>query len=193
MATLALTGPQARFAPFPAASGFVGNESPGSDRLGGRAVAGRPVGESVEGEKVRQATANARTNLAEQILRDALERYRRPDGYEGDLVESAWQLEQLGRDAWPVLRKLAQSGELECELFLDVIVRLDGVTPNQRATALLAAARNPNPNVRSRVLELVEEMPHDLRREVLRELTAEERPDDSVTDRARLDRFDQAL
>jgi hypothetical protein len=124
------------------------------------------------------------TALPEQIVRDALERYRRPDGYEGYLVEAAWQLEQIGREAWPVLRELILAGAQECEYFLAAVVRLEGVPPEQRLTALLAAARNPDANVRSRLLELLEEMPGDLRG-VLRELAAKDRPDDGVTDRAR--------
>jgi hypothetical protein len=128
------------------------------------------------------------TALAGQILRDALERYRRPDGYEGHLVEVAWQLEQIGWEAWPVLRELVLAGAPEGEYFLGAVVRLEGVAPQRRLNALLAAARNPGANVRSRLLELLEEMPGDLRGEVLRELTAKGRPDDGVTDepRARL-------
>src|SRR5437773_2595916 len=67
------------------------------------------------------------TAVARQTLRAALERYRRPDGYEGYLVESAWQLEQMGREAWPVLRELLLAGAPECEYFLGAVVRLEGV------------------------------------------------------------------
>ncbi len=123
--------------------------------------------------------------LAERALRDALERYRRPDGYEGHLVEAAWQLERMGREAWPALRDLLLAGPPECEYFLGAAVRLEGVAPQDRLPALLAAARNPDANVRSRLLELLDEMRADQRLEVLRELTDEGRPDDDVTDRAR--------
>src|SRR5258707_1166048 len=88
-------------------------------------------------------TATAR---AGQILRDALERYRRPDGYEGDLVEAAWQLEQIGREAWPVLRELASASVPECEYFLATMVRLQGVPAGERRQVLLAGARNPDAN-----------------------------------------------
>jgi hypothetical protein len=132
------------------------------------------------------------TAVARQILRAALERYQRPDGYEGYLVEAAWQLEQMGREAWPVLRDLLLAASQECEYFLGTVVRLEGVAPQERLTALLAAARNPDANVRSRLLELLEEMPGELRGEVLRELTAERRPDDSVTQRAREAKHEQA-
>ena len=123
--------------------------------------------------------------LAVRMLRSALERYRRPDGHEGHLVEAAWQIGQMGPEAWPVLRDLILAGGPECEYFLGAAVRLEGIASQDRLTTLLAAARNPDANVRSRLLELLEEMPGFLRAEVLRELMAEARPDDSVTDRAR--------
>ncbi len=125
------------------------------------------------------------TAVAGQILRNALERYRCPGGYEGHLVEAAWQLEQMGPEAWPALRELVVAGAQECEYFLGAVVRLEGVVPNDRLATLLAAACNPDANVRSRLLELLEEMPSYFRAEVLRELMAHDRPDDSVTDRAR--------
>src|SRR5262245_41825469 len=50
-----------------------------------------------------------RTAPARKILNDALRRYRQPDGYEEDLVEAAWQLEQIGKDAWLALSELAFS------------------------------------------------------------------------------------
>jgi hypothetical protein len=123
--------------------------------------------------------------MAREILRTALEHYRRPDGYEGYLVEAAWQLEQIGLDAWPVLRDLVVTGMPESEFFLGAVVRLEGVAARDRLAALLAAATNPDANVRSRLLELVEEMPGDMPKRVLRELAAGDRPDDSATDRAR--------
>src|SRR5262249_44487514 len=122
---------------------------------------------------------------ADQILRDALERYRRPDGYEGYLVEAAWQLEQIGWEAWPVLRELVLAEISECEYFLGAVVRLEGVAPQRRLTILLAAARDPDPNVRSGLWELLEARRGALEGGVLGELTAKGRPDDSVRDRAR--------
>jgi hypothetical protein len=98
----------------------------------------------------------------------------------------------MGQEAWPVLRELLLAVAPECEYFLGAVVRLEGVAPQHRLTALLAAARNPDSNVRSRMLELLEEMPGELRGQVLRELTAEDRPDDSVTDRAREAGHEQA-
>jgi hypothetical protein len=168
-----------------------------------------PTAQSEEGRRVGKAHKEARrflrgrafpplskeltgTAVADQILQDALERYRRTDGYEGHLVEAAWQLEQIGWEAWPVLRELFLAGPRECEYFLGAVVRLEGVAPQRRLSILLAVARNPDANVRSRLLELLEEVPDDLRGEVLRELTAERRPDDGVTDRAREAGHEQA-
>jgi hypothetical protein len=124
-------------------------------------------------------------NLAGEVLNRALERYHRPDGYEGSLVDAAWEIEQIGREVWPALWDLVMEGGPECEHFLGTVVRLEGVDPQARLKALLTAARNPDPDVRSRLLELLEEMPAELRAEVLWELTADERPDDGVTDQAR--------
>ncbi len=100
-------------------------------------------------------------------------------------MEAAWQLEQTGAEAWPALRDLLTAGTPESEYFLGAVVRLEGVAPSDRLAALLAAARNPDANVRSRLLELLEEMPGDMRTELLRELAAEGRPDDGATDQAR--------
>jgi hypothetical protein len=129
---------------------------------------------------------------AEEILREAIERYRRPDGYEGYLVEAAWQLEQIGSDAWPALRELVMAGIHECEYFLGTVVRLQGVPPHDRLTVLLAAARNRDANVRSRLLELLDEIPLAMRRDVLGELTAVGSPDDTVADRLRHGELEQA-
>jgi hypothetical protein len=123
--------------------------------------------------------------LAKLIIDRALESYRRPTGYEGSLVEAAWQLEEIGPPSWPVLRELLRSMGTECEYFLAAVVRLEGIAPQYRLSALLDAARNPDANVRSRLLELLDEMSGDVREQVLRELTAIDRPDDSVTDQAR--------
>src|SRR5438445_420800 len=83
-------------------------------------------------------------------------------------VQAAWQLEQMGREAWPVLQELFLAEAPECEYFLAAVVRLQDVASSHRLTALLAAARNPDANVRSRLLELLEEIPGELRGEVLR-------------------------
>ncbi len=131
------------------------------------------------------AQSRDRTAQAKEILGCALERFRRPDGYEGYLVDAAWELEQLGVAAWHVLRELILSQAQECEYFLGAVVRLEGVAPQERLIILRAAACNPDGNVRSRLLELLEEMPGELRGKVLEDLAGAARPDDGVTDRAR--------
>jgi hypothetical protein len=172
---------------FPSASGALGRDAPK-----GKGQVVHTMVREADREARRfglldwdHPALEGRTTLAGKILRDALARYRRPDGYEGYLVEAAWQLEQMGWQAWSVLRELVLTRTQEVEYFLGAVVRLEGVGAQQRLTALLAAARNPDANVRSRLLELLEEMPGDLRGVVLRELAAAGRPDDSVTDRAR--------
>jgi hypothetical protein len=131
------------------------------------------------------AQSRERTAQAQEVLRCALERFRRPDGSEEYLVDAAWELERLGAAAWPVLWELILSKAQECEYFLGAVVRLEGVARQERLIVLRAAACNPDGNVRSRLLELLEEMPGELRGKVLEELAVAARPDDAVTDRAR--------
>jgi hypothetical protein len=126
-----------------------------------------------------------KTALAIQIRDEAINHYRGPDGYEGDLVDAAYQLEQIGKDAWPALVGLAYSRFPECEFFLGAMVRIEEFSLQDRRQVLLTTAKNPDPNVRSRLLELVEELPADLMRELLGALAAGDSPDDAVTDRAR--------
>jgi hypothetical protein len=123
--------------------------------------------------------------LARTILKNALERYRRADGYEGHLVEAAWQLELMGREAWPALSELASARVPECEFFLDAMIRTGGVPPQDRRRAFLAAAKNPDANTRSRLLELLDDLAGDLRNDVLLALASPDLPEDDVTDRAR--------
>jgi hypothetical protein len=101
------------------------------------------------------------------------------------LVEAAWQLDQIGKDAWPALSELAFSRLPECEFFLGAMVRIGGVPSEDRRSVLLDAATNRDANVRSRLLELLGELSHDLSREVLQRLASPGQPEDSVTDRAR--------
>jgi hypothetical protein len=186
MAALLLSTP-ALLDPFPRPSGALEPDAP---KAGTQEVHRRVREAARQARRLwlrdgERPASGGRTALAGQILREALERYRRPDGYEGHLVEAAWQLEQMGWEAWPVLRELVLEGVPEVEYFLGAAVRLEGVAPQRRLTVLLAAARHPASDVRSRLLELSDEMPGSLRAAVLRELTSQGRPDDSATDRAR--------
>ncbi len=121
----------------------------------------------------------------DDILQSAMERYRRSDGYEGHLVEAAAVLETLGQQALPALCELARSGNAECEYFVGTIVRLQGVSTTQKHAALLTLAQNPDPNTRSRLLEVLEELPRELRLELQRVLSNPTFPADNVTERAR--------
>ncbi len=100
------------------------------------------------------------------------------------MVEAAWQLEQLGRDAWPVLTTMAYARIPECEFFVATMIRIDGVPWPERRGALLAVAANPSANTRSRLLELADELPHELRQEVLAAMAAPDSADDGVAERA---------
>ena len=120
------------------------------------------------------------------ILRAAIEKYRSPNGYEGHLLEAAVLLETFGQEAWPVLENLAQSGVAECEYFVAAIVRLRAVEASEKRSALLALARNSDPNTRSRLLELLDELPREFRKEILRVLSSASPTclPDEVTERA---------
>lgn len=126
-----------------------------------------------------------RVGLAKNILAEAIQRYRATEGYEGYLVDAAWQLQQIGKDAWSVLRDTVASSSPESEYFLATIVRMPNIPPNDRIKALRFAAKNCDANVRGRLLELVDEMTENHRSTILHELAAPQRPDDDVTDRAR--------
>jgi hypothetical protein len=137
-------------------------------------------------ESRRYVVVRDRANEARQILSDSIRRYRQPDGYEGYLVEAAWEMEQAGADAWPVLTELVSAQIPETEFFLGAIVRLGGVETKARLRVLRVAARSPHSNVRSRLIEVVDEMPDDQKLVILRALGAAGNPEDDVTDRARL-------
>jgi hypothetical protein len=122
------------------------------------------------------ASLDVRTE-AEKIISNALERYRKPDGYEGYLVDAAWQLEQIGSEAMSALEALMHSRAPECEFFLGAVVRMRGVTKQQRLTALVEAAKHPDTNVRSRLMELIDEMPNDMRVAILEEFQEQVRID----------------
>jgi hypothetical protein len=134
--------------------------------------------------------ANTEPKLTEllktrQIIKEALRRYRAPDGYEGDLVDAAWKVEQMGSGAWPALSELASEDIPEVEYFVGSIVRLKGVEPKARELVLQAIARNHDPNVRSRLLELLDEIHEESRRLILRTMAGIALLQDDVSERAR--------
>jgi hypothetical protein len=119
-----------------------------------------------------------------EILEVALEQFRR-HGYEGRLIAAASLLTDFGADSWPVLRSLAKSGAPECEAFVEVIARLQGVPQADRLNALTDLAKNPDSNTRLRVLEALEEFGRAEIRSVLEALGRSEAPDDSARESAR--------
>jgi hypothetical protein len=133
----------------------------------------------------RYVVSRDRAESARQVVCEAIRRYRQLDGYEGYLVDAAWQLEQGGIDAWPVLCELAFSQAPEVEYFIGAIVRMTGIEPKKRLAVLRTAARNPDPNVRARLLELIDEMSDGHQALVLRALANSNNPEDDVTHRAR--------
>jgi hypothetical protein len=88
------------------------------------------------------------------ILENALNEYRKPTGYEGVLVEAAGQLEQIGLEAWPVLKEFLLSDAPECEYFLPVAYRLKGIPVQERQSVLQTVVKSKNANTLSRLLEL---------------------------------------
>jgi hypothetical protein len=143
------------------------------------------------GQSAESNTAPAKPDLlsknplAEKIVLDALCAYRRPDGYEGYLVEAAHELKDMGREAWSALMWIARSGIPECEYFVSVIVAMTNISSYERLTALLALARNEDSNTRSRLLEHLWDLSDADRRDVLTTLVESGRPDDAVTERAK--------
>jgi hypothetical protein len=123
--------------------------------------------------------------LANDLVRDAIRRYRGLSGFEGDIVEAAWEVEQLGIDAWPTLEELAGSGLAECEFFVGAMARIADVPDKDRSRVLRKIANNPNIQVRARLLEIIDELPSHIRSPLLAALASEARLDDSVSQRAR--------
>lgn len=67
-------------------------------------------------------------------------------------------LEDLGRRAWNSLKKIAESGREECELFIRPIFQCAQVQATDRIAALRSIAINPSPSVRSRLYEFLREL-----------------------------------
>lgn len=122
--------------------------------------------------------------LPEDILQASLEQYR-ASGYEGRLMAAASLLHDLGHVSWPTLLSLAKSRLPESHAFVGVIVTLEGIQAEERVRAIAELTRNPNPETRSRVLEVWEEW-KDLpgARGILAELAVREGEDDSVREAA---------
>jgi len=121
------------------------------------------------------------TAKPEQVLRVALRAYER-HGTEVWLSTAAALLREMGVRAWPCLRALAESGRPECELFVEAIAACDGVPAQEKLAALTDLARNADPNVRRRVLELVADYEPATSARLLQILAAG--PADDITEEA---------
>ncbi len=67
------------------------------------------------------------------------------------LQTAAELLEHYGEDAYPVLRRLARSGRLECRYFVSTIFHMEAAGP--RRDALLALTEHPDSLTRQELLE----------------------------------------
>ncbi len=90
-----------------------------------------------------------------EVIALALHKFRLY-GYEGRLVLAASLLSRFGERSWPVLASLAKSGLPECEYFVSTIARLDGISSRERLNAMIDLARNPDPSIRERVMDVLE-------------------------------------
>lgn len=118
-----------------------------------------------------------------RLIVDSVRAYRGPDGFEGDILEAVDQIERLGAKAWPTLSMIAAVPFPELEYFLGSIVHISGVSSEDRIVALLSATRNDSPNVRSRLLELADELPDQDCLRLIKGIASSDF-DDDVTDRA---------
>jgi hypothetical protein len=104
-------------------------------------------------------------------------------GEERGLLLTASLLEDFGKKAWPVLKELATSKRPECELFVGLIARCEGVPSAARAGALRELAAHPDPAVRLAILDNVKDLSLEHRQSVLESLTDDS--DDDVREEAR--------
>jgi hypothetical protein len=85
---------------------------------------------------------------------DALAKYHSPVGWEGDLVEAAALVEESGD--WATLKAFVLKGHPETEYFVAAVARMKSVDEAERTTVLTEIAKNPDPNTRGRLAEVLE-------------------------------------
>lgn len=95
---------------------------------------------------------------ADQIIRQAVDKYRSSTGWEGDLLAAVDELEYIGLPAWPALEALAASLAPEVEYFVRLIMTMPGVSEERRAAAIKCLAANDDCGVQSRFEELRAEL-----------------------------------
>jgi hypothetical protein len=91
-------------------------------------------------------------------------------------------LEDFGSAAWDALKKIANSGREECELFVGPIVNCPGVEESERVQAVRALASNPNAIVRSCIYEYLGQFTREGTKAVLDILAKD--PDSEISDEA---------
>ena len=66
-------------------------------------------------------------------------------------------VERMGSAAWPALRRFSKSGRWECRYFVDLIAGCENVSESERLVAINSLIQNPFVEVRSRIVESLEE------------------------------------
>ena len=118
----------------------------------------------------------------QEILMKAIERYRGHDGWDSQLVNAAWELcqlgmeiypvfaesdseaeyarelEQIGKEAYLVLKEFIESDAPEAEYFLGAAVRMKCVPMWERFSLLAVAIGSKNSSTRGRAFELLKEI-----------------------------------
>lgn len=110
------------------------------------------------------------------ILDSSLARYEQTS-QEHYLLQAISLLESVGENAWPALRKLSQSKRLECELFVGLITRCDGIDVKERVSAIRELARNPHAEVRSAIIEQLSVFDQDSQWSILEILANDNEPE----------------
>jgi len=88
----------------------------------------------------------------EVVVETAFREYDRT-GREAFLLHGVSVLEAFGKQAWPALLRVAESGRTETELFLGLIARCPEVSDKERSNAFYLVAKHAPPPVRQGMLE----------------------------------------
>lgn len=108
----------------------------------------------------------AREETPQDICDAGIQEYYRT-GQERYLLMVLSLLENARQDAWPTLKKLAETQHSLCELFVPLIASCDGVAASKRRDALLALVTHPERYTSGSVLENLGAIPEDYRRVIL--------------------------
>ncbi len=100
---------------------------------------------------------------SDEILDASLAQYKQTC-QEQYLLQAISLLESKGKDAWRALRKLIRDNRCECELFIGLIARCDGVPASERVSAIKQLATNPHAEVRSALIDQLPEFDEESQR-----------------------------